>query len=696
MASPFSATIKKFPFVRLLIFLIAGILLQWYLQFQIFVLLIAACICIVFLALFYFLSSAKQFLFRWMQGFIVLILFLFAGAIITCTKDIRHYPIWFDKIYKEDAIIKATLEEPLVDKAKSFKALATVNAIKINGAWKSTAGKILIYFRKDSTRPLLDYGSQIIFKKSLQTIFNSGNPGAFDYKRYCLFQDVQHQVFLQSNEYIILQNKNCNWLKNFLFNIRDATIATLQKNIPNSKEQGVAEALLIGYRDDLDKTLVQAYSNTGVVHIIAISGLHLGLIYGLLVWLLAPFKAQRWHRFTKPLLILLVLWIFTLVAGAVPSIMRSAVMFSFIVIGESLNRKTNVYNTLAASAFCMLLFDPFFLWDVGFQLSFAAVVSIVTFYKYVYNWFWIKNKILNFIWRLNAVTISAQILTLPLILFHFHQFPNLFLITNFIAVPLSCFILYVELFMLIIAKWSWPAGIVGKIISAFIWWMDAFIESINKLSFSLTDNIKINVVQAIFLYAFIVSVAIWLIQKSSKAFLCSLISLLFFISIRNIDVVQKIRQQKLIVYNIPQHSAMDLINGLKYKFIGDSILLENGFLKNFNLTPSRVINRTRQANDLPFVYIKNNLINSVNKKIFIVDDKLNTQNIQQKMPLDAIIISKNPHINISQIQSVFNCKEIIFDSSNPLWKIEQWKKACDSLHLRFYSVPEQGAFEMDL
>jgi competence protein ComEC len=201
-------------------------------------------------------------------------------------------------------------------------------------------------------------------------------------------------------------------------------------------ETGVAEALLIGYRDDLDKDLVRAYSNTGVVHIIAISGLHLGMIYGLMLLLLKPFRKYKWMRWAKPLLILLVLWGFSLLAGAAASILRSVVMFSFIVIGESLGRKTNIYNTLAASAFCLLVYNPYFFWDVGFQLSYTAVLSIVLFMKPVYQWLYFKNKLLNAIWQLNAITLAAQVLTLPVILYYFHQFPNLFLFTNFVAVPL--------------------------------------------------------------------------------------------------------------------------------------------------------------------------------------------------------------------------------------------------------------------
>ena len=359
---------------------------------------------------------------------------------------------------------------------------------------------------------------------------NNGNPGAFDYNRYCLFQDITYQVFLRKDQYFVLADKNRNWLQQKLFEIRNSTIQTLQHYITGEKEQGVAEALLIGYRNDLDKDLVQAYSNTGVVHIIAISGLHLGMIYGLLFYIFSFFKRYKWVHLLKPFIILFVLWAFTLIAGAVPSILRSAVMFSFIVIGEVINRKTNMYNTLAASAFCMLVYDPFVLWDVGFLLSYAAVISIITFMQPVYRWLYFQNKILDKIWRLSSVTISAQVLTLPIVIFYFHQFPNYFLITNLLVVPLSGLILYGEILLLCVSFIKVLATVIGKILYWLILFMNTFIEHINNMPFSVWNNLQINILQTWLLYGFIIAVCIWLLRKSSKAFIISLAFLDWFCS----------------------------------------------------------------------------------------------------------------------------------------------------------------------
>ena len=212
----------------------------------------------------------------------------------------------------------------------------------------------------------------------------------------------------------MLSGKNTKPLQLWLISSSKKLVQLLRKYIPGEKEKGLAEALLIGYKNDLDKELVQSYSNTGVVHIIAISGLHLGIIYWLLELLFQPLLKKRKTKWLRPLLIISGLWTFSLLAGAQPSVLRSALMFSMIVIGESLGRKNTAFNSLACSALILLLINPYWLWDLGFQLSYAAVASILIFMRPVYNLLYFPNKLIDFIWKMNAVTLAAQILTISI------------------------------------------------------------------------------------------------------------------------------------------------------------------------------------------------------------------------------------------------------------------------------------------
>jgi competence protein ComEC len=687
---------RPIPFLRLLIPLTVGILTGFYFSLPFQLIAITAVTAIISLCIIYFFLSSAKYTLRWLNGLLFNLLLFCTGAILIYFQNIEHNKNWIGHFLQNNPLVIVTLQEPLTEKANSYKALAKAEAVMVNDQWETVRGNVLVYFKKDSTVPALQYGSELIIQKKLQPITNSGNPGGFNYKQYCAFQDIHYQVYLQPKEYLLSDKLHKNIFTELLINMRTNVLSILRKYIPGEKETGVAEALLIGYRDDLDKDLVQSYSNTGVVHIIAISGLHLGMIYGLMILLLKPFRKLKWIRWIKPLLILLVLWGFSLLAGAVASILRSAVMFSFIAIGESLERRTNIYNTLAASAFCLLVYNPYFFWDVGFQLSYAAVLSIVLFMKPIYKLCYFSNKLLNSIWQLNAVTLSAQILTLPIILYYFHQFPNLFLFTNFIAVPLSGFILYGELLLLIVAKLPIANELTGKLVSILITQMNNIIERTDRLPFAVTDNIQVNLWQTVILYLTISFLAWWLLLKKSKGLLIGLVFIVFFVFLRGRNLVQQQRQHKLIVYNIPQHQSIDILEGNTYRFIGDTILLQKGFLRSFHLQPSRILHGVHPVNTLPNTIISDHMIVSNHLSVLIIDKSTSIIPVTQRIPVDIIIISGSPNININQLAAAFDCQQYIFDSSNPLWKIRYWKKDAENLHLRHHTTSEQGAFEVAL
>lgn len=690
------STLNTIPTVRLLLPLILGILLQYHFNISIFPFVVLAIISVFFLIIYILQTTAKKFSWSLLSGFGFTILLTALGGLLGFEKNIEHQQNWIGKQYQNNIPVLLTIQEPLVVKEKSYKALAKADALYIDGKWQPVVGDVLLYFKKDTTKPLLNFGSQIVFVKNLQAIGNAGNPGGFDYARYCSFQNISYQAFVNDQSFMVLPTSNKNLFNEILIKARVKVLSILRNNIHDQNELSVAEALLIGYRDDLDRELVQQYSNTGVVHIIAISGLHLGMIYGLLLLLFKPFLKFKITKIIKPLVILFVLWGFSFIAGAAPSIMRSAVMFTFIVIGESLGKRTNMYNSLAASAFVILLVNPFSLWDVGFQLSYSAVLSIVVFQKHINNWFYFKNKLLKGLWSLNAVTLSAQILTLPIVLYHFHQFPTLFLFTNIFAVPFSGFILYDALLLLVTYYIPYVGAFVGKTVGAGVALMNYVIGSVDALPFSVWPALQITTLQVIFLFVAIIGISKWLIQKSYHGMMIGLFGILLFTFLRSIDFLEKNNQVKILVYNVSNHTAIDLIQGRDCKFLGDSVLKEEGFLRNFHITPSRILLRTNEADTLKNFTFNNHIISNGNKLILIVDDTFQMPEIQQKIKIDAIVFTKNPKIYLNRFYQYFDCSMYVFDSSNPFWKIAYWEKDADSLHLRHHSTASKGAFVMNL
>lgn len=688
---------REAPFIRLLIPLIAGIVIQVYSHLPAkvgWVILMGSLVVMVVLS---FYKLAVQYRLRHYHGICIQALLFATGLLLALHNNIQNNPAWINNFYCKGNSVLVTLEEPLSEKANSFKANAAVRAvIRGNGEAVFVKGNVLLYFQKDSSLSNLHYGSQLVFKKILQPIQNSGNPGSFNYQRYCDFRDISNYVFLKPGEFVVLKIDNQNLFKKFLFAIRSKLVEILSKNINGEKEAGLAEAMLIGYKDDLDKNLVQSYSNTGVVHIIAISGLHLGLIYALLSFLCRPFNGYNTVKWLKPVIIISGLWLFSLAAGGSPSILRAAVMFTCLVTGNSLVRKASLYQSLAASAFLLLCYNPYWLWDAGFQLSYAALLSIALFMKPVYNRLYFQNKILDAVWKLMAVTIAAQVLAVPVCLYHFQQFPVYFLIANLLAVPLSSLILLVEILLCVLSFIPVVAKMPGMLLHWLIYFLNSFIEWIDQLPYSTLEGFQINTAQLLLLYLFIAGIAAWLLQKKKSGIIIGLSSFLVFSGIRAFSFYHAARQQQLIVYNIPRYQAIDFICGRKYVFKGDSALLQDDLLQRFHLKPSRTLNRISSANSLPNLSATAHFASFAGKVILIADSTLRLKKRQQAIVIDILLLTRNPQLYLCQFTQIIKPKQVIIDAANPEWKIRRWKQECVQLDLPCHTVTDDGAFVLTL
>ncbi|MBK8609730.1 MAG: ComEC/Rec2 family competence protein [Chitinophagaceae bacterium] len=697
MIRPFVIPVwKQAPFIRLLLPLVAGILLQWYFQISATAIVFSLVSFGLAFILFLLLPMALRYKLKPLQGVFIQLIFISLGMLLTWQKDVRHQAGWYGNRYTDSSYLAVQIDEPPVEKAKSFKVACRVRSIIENGKSVDCKGKLLLYFNKDSARKIPQYGDRILIHKNLQPIKNSGNPAAFDYQQYAAFQGFFRQVFLTENDWVILEQSKAsaaNRFWQFIYKVREYVLSVLRKAINNRDELGISEALLIGYTNDLDKDLVQAYSNTGVVHIIAISGMHLGLIYVLLIFIFARMPVISRSKTAQLIFILICLWLFAILTGASVSVLRAAVMFSCIAIGKNLKKQVSIYSSLAASAFILLCYNPYYLWAVGFQLSYLAVLGIVLFQKQLYHCFYIKNKWLDKVWQLMSVSTAAQILTFPVCIYYFHQFPNMFLLTNIVAVPLATVLLYAAIVMV---GFSWVPGVdvyLGKLVGGLAWLMNTCIRWVNGFSFAVWDSISATVLSTGLLYAVVLGFSAWLIRKKKKYFYYALPALLAFVMQLALLNWQTAKQQKIIVYHVPRHQAIDFINGNRYKFVADEALKNDGLLMNFHLKPARIdLQLNNPGESLPVLYQQNRFFFFKNKKILLVDTTFRIPVTNRKTELDLMIFSKNSRNSIAQLVSIFNCKMFVFDASNPAWKIEQWKAECRSLGLTFYSVPDEGAF----
>lgn len=369
-------------------------------------------------------------------------------------------------------------------------------------------------------------------------------------------------------------------------------------------------------------------------------------------------------------------------------------MFSMVALGDFWQRGSNAINMLSAAAIALLLYDPFALWNVGFQLSFAAVLSIAIFYKPILAWYNPGNKILLHIWQMMAVTIAAQILTLPLGIYHFHQFPVYFLLANLVAVPLSGAVLYALLVLLALSWWPMAAGFVGQLAGWGIAGLNACIIWVSQLPFTTIQQVQISMPMAVLLCCIIAGIGTWWLLKSSKGLLAAAASLALYMLLLAGQKWQTAKQQQIIIYNIPQYSGIDIVQGNRSIFIGDTSLTQPGFLQNFHLLPTRIRYQFQPWQYRLLTDSSNMSFVANGLRISILRQQLNYKQ-SAIHETDLLIVSGNVPGNPAKILPHIRCRQIVLDGSNSTYRIARWKSAADSLHLRLHSVAINGAFVVE-
>ena len=684
---------KRIPFLPLLAAFAAGIVVQNYFSLSLVTVAIVASCAIVLYIVISLLPHHWQFQLRYVRGCLLLLVLAALGCCRFYSNDVVHNQFFVGNLPQPQAYL-ANISEPLASRPKSWKTVASIEKVLENGQWQSARGTVFLYIRKDSLPPNIQVGNQLIFTKPLQLIRNAGNPGEFDYATYCHRNGIYYQLFLNKEDFTLLPEKRISSLRKALNNTREWIIRKIDENIKSREESSVAKALLIGYRSDMDKDTLQSFVNAGVVHVIAMGGMHLIMLAGIFIWLLAPVKRFRYGNIIHPAAIILVIWAFTFIAGAVPSVVRAAVMLTAYSFAGVLQRKYVVYNALAFSAFILLAINPYTLWDAGFLLSYSAVLSIAFFYGTILNLVKFENKIVKFLWETIVMTLSVQILSLPFMLSIFHQFPVWSLLANVIAVPLSFVILYATVVMILLSPIPFLSLSVGKFVTVIIAFLDYIIRFVGRLPLTIIEGVNITVMQAGLIFSAIIAIYFFIKTKDKIAMIVTVVCLLCCVAIGVSQHFETARQEKIIVYNIPRHTVIDFVKGASCVSFSDTVFSNASDEYRNTLKPARDFFQVNTQDSLPELKANFPEFQFGETFVFVLNNEtMNRLNFNQK--IDAFILSNSVYIDFQQMKAHFPNAVYVFDNTNKFWKITQWKKSCDSLHLRYYSIQEQGAFVWD-
>lgn len=468
----------------------------------------------------------------------------------------------------ESAFLAVIADQPQI-KAKSVKVIAEVIDRK-----RSMNGKVLLYFKKDSVSEQLNYGEEILIRTKLEQVKGMGNPNEFNYTRYLRFHNISFRGYVKSGEWKKLSNGSPT-MKGWFLQLRSRMIVLLEESGLSGNELSVASALILGYRADLDKELMTAYAGAGATHVLAVSGLHVGIVYVILNFLLKFLNRYRYGRILRTIILVLLLFSYAALTGLSASVFRAATMFSFVAIGSALNRNTNIFNTLAASAFCLILYEPMIIMQVGFQLSYAAVIGIVLIQPRLFKLYTFKNRLVDWAWSITCVSVAAQIATFPLGLLYFHQFPNLFLISNLLVIPAAAGILYLGFSLFIFSFWKPTLLYFGFLLKTLISSLNQVVVWIEKVPYSVLSGIDISTLESVIIYLIITGILLFIIQEKRKGLYASLTLGCVFMILQIVEVYEQKNQQFITLYNVKGETAIAMVNGTEVTFISSPELWNN-------------------------------------------------------------------------------------------------------------------------
>lgn len=656
-----------------------------------FALVVLVALTLLFIGLNLWYTPLKVYKIRWLGGMLIFPILFLLGLFITVRNNELNNPDYFSKSPSQQLIVVITSEPKVKDDLVRFTA--DIRQRVSNGQATKTTGSLLITI-KDELAKNMFYGEELLIPARYAPVDPPFNPGEFNYKKYLANKNMHYQAFLYPGQYKIITAGQANPVIAYALRTRQNLVDKLQQNMQDTTAIAVASTLILGYKADLSNEVLQAYSKTGTIHILSVSGGHVAIIYLLLGWALSFMDGYKRGKLFKAIFIITLIWIYALLTGFSPAVCRAAVMISLVISGKTYSRYINSLNLLAASAFALLLYDPFLLTDVGFQLSYLAVGGLVVFQPMVYKWFSFKNSVADKLWLACSVSIAAQVITFPLSAYYFHQFPVYFLLSNLLIIIPVSIIMYSGLLLLVLPQIPYVSKILGYVLEHAILLMNKALALIEHSPYASINKIWLSKLEYLLLYG-IITLAFYFLYDKSKwlitaAFGCTL---LFSISI-SLKKLSADDTRSVTFLSLRKHTGIVFKNGNTGVVLSD--LPEND--KNFQYSVQPCLDSSRITNykvyplnadiKTPYVLKRGGLVAFQNKNLLLLNDVNKTQSIPQQLKIDYLYLSNNFPIDTSALIN----KTLIIDGSNSDKYINSLIPAIKNMHLRYYALKRNKSF----
>ncbi len=688
--------LRSYPILRLLIWYILGILLAFYvLKFT-----IAWYWLIPFLAVSAFLAFPHQYLFtyryRFLSGSVIYIGFIFLGMANYQYHFDRNKAMYFGRYRGKIQQYEVQINQLPLDRAKSIKLFVKIKSCYVRGQSKQCQGKAILYLQKDSAAQQLSYGDKLIITKPLERIPPAKAPDVFDYRKYLSLQDIHYQAFLRSYNWSKIESVSGANIFLLAQKLRLKLLLILRKNNLNNDELSVAAGMLLGMRDMLSPELSRAYAGAGAMHILCVSGLHVGIIFLIFNFLLKPLQRHRHGKLIKASSIVLIIWFYALLTGLSPSVVRAAAMFSFIIIGQNFRRPVSIIGSLSGSALTLLILNPALIFNLGFQLSYSAVLSIVLLQKPIANLWKPSLKIIDLIWQLISISIAAQIGTAPLTVYYFHQFPSFFILTNLIVIPSAYLVIILGILVIITSPITWISSVIGKALSIILFLLNNAITGIENLPFAVIHNLYLSTSVFVLLIALILSISVWLVLKVKKFIYVNMVLLIFLLIAwqNNYDL-----SNELIIYP-GRTKYIAIYANRKAWIIGDSNLIKhpnelNYFVENHEMhkgIKKRILILQDTLSDYTTSYFsfRYPYLKIGNRKLKFIDNtRINTS--FDEFDVDYLIFNTSK----GKVYFTNNQKaELILSNTLAPWSRKQLIRSAEDHLIKYYDIRKKGSWQL--
>ena len=672
--------ILQFPLARIFIGFLFGLLLFRIVRFGNAFVLCSLAIGIIGLLVCSFFSQKNNF-YKITFGFLVFLIStmigIFTAIIHKENTNPNHYTNQITD-YEKTHYLDLLLLDKLKNTTKNSRYVCVVK--EVDG--RKSFGKVILNITKKDTHKNLKIGTHLKVIASVYKNKTPSNPNLFDYGKYLENQEIYAQVYSKK---IIVGNYESGLLASFS-NFREKIISNLEHSQISKKEVTVLNALILGQKQDISPEILKDYQYAGAIHILSVSGLHVGFILLFITFLLKPIGNSRKGSLLKLSVIIISLLAFAVLTGLSASIVRSVTMFSFLAIGTHLRRTVNIYHTLLVSMLLILLFKPSFLFDVGFQLSYLALFFILWLQPILSSIWQPKNKIIKYFWDIITVSFAAQIGAMPLSIYYFHQFPGLFFITNLLILPLLGIIMAVGIVAILIATFHTVPFYVAKSIELLIKLLNGIIHWVATLDAFVIRNISFSKEMLLFSYLAIILIILWIKKPEFKRLTFAFISVILLQSIFIFQKQETLNKEELIIFNSRKSTIITERIGTSVTVYSNDSILEK--------LSSNLLIQSYLVGDFCQLSAKKSLQNLMyfkNLKILIIDSSC----VYKKgINPDVLIIIQSPKLNIERLLKTYKPKEVIVDGSNFKSYIKLWEATCRKEKIPFHNTNEKGFYKI--